>query len=75
MTEPSRFLVIGLEQLDLAIGPNREVVVRLRGLENDAGLTPGLGVMLALTPGEAHKFAEALHRTAQTAEVRDLPRA
>jgi hypothetical protein len=58
----------------LGVGPNREVVVKLIGLEEAAGMTPGLGVMMALTPTEARRFADALHRTADKAEA-GLPRA
>jgi len=68
-----RFIVITPDNLELAIGPNREVIVRLRGLEKEAGLTPGIGVMIGLSSTEASQFAEALHRTANKAEE-GLPR-
>ena len=71
---PGRVLLIGADMLDLAIGPHREVVVRLRGLEKDAGLVPGLGVALNLSPAEARRLAAALSRTADKAEE-GLPRA
>lgn len=74
MNEPTRFLVIGADQLELAIGPHREVIVRLVGLEKEAGLAPGLGVMLGLTTVEARRFATALNNTADKAEA-GLPRA
>lgn len=74
MSEPSRFYVLTADQLEFAIGPNREVIVRLRGLEKEAGLTPGLGVMLQLTAAEARRFATALNNTAASAEE-GLPRA
>jgi hypothetical protein len=71
---PTKFFVMGADALDLGVGPNREVVVKLIGLEEAAGMTPGLGVMMALTPTEARRFADALHRTADKAEA-GLPRA
>lgn len=67
MTEPTRFLMITPDNLELAVADDHNVVVRLRGLEKEAGLTPGLGVMIVLSPGEAVQFAEALKRTAQKA--------
>ena len=72
--EPERFLVITPENLELAVGPNREVIVRLRGLEKEAGLSPDLGVMLGLSTVEARQFAAAQNRTADNAEA-GLPRA
>jgi hypothetical protein len=74
MENPVRFLVITPDHLELAIGPNREVIVKLKGLEQAAGLAPGLGVMLGLTPVEARKFATGLNNTADKAEA-GLPRA
>ena len=72
MSDPSRILVIGAEALELATGPHNEVVVRLRGLEKEAGLVPGLAVALALSAGEARWLAGALIRAAEKAE-RDAP--
>jgi len=57
---PDRFIVLTPDALGLGIGPNREVVVSLRGLEKKAGLVPGLGVMIAMSPTEARQFAESL---------------
>jgi hypothetical protein len=74
MSEPKRFIVIKPDNLEVAIGPSREVIVRLRGLEDEAGLTPGLGVMIGLSPTEARRFADALRDTANKAEE-GLPRA
>lgn len=70
MGNPNRFLVIGADSLELAIHEHGNVVVRLKGLEKEAGLAPGLGVMLGLTPAEARQFAKALERTAQKAEAK-----
>ena len=72
--EPARFLVIKPDNLELAWTKDRLVVVRLKGLEADAGLAPGLGVMLELTPAEARRFASGLNNTANAAED-GLPRA
>lgn len=66
----TRHIVITAESLAFATGPNGEVIVKLLGLEKMAGLTPGLGVMLGLTPEEARKFAQALIRTADAAEAK-----
>ena len=74
MEQPATILVIGADGLEIAIGPHREVIVRLMGFEKAAGLTPGLGVMLRLTPTEARQFATALNNTADKAEA-GLPRA
>lgn len=71
---PDRFIVITPDRLELAIGPNREIMIRLHGLEQDAGLTPGIGVMIGLSAVEARRFAQALSKTADAAED-GLPRA
>lgn len=71
---PDRFIVIKPENLEFAIGPDREVIIKLLGLEKEAGLVPGLGVMIGLSPTETQRFAEALVRTANKAEE-GLPRA
>lgn len=65
--EPTRFLMIGAEQLEFAASEDGKVVVRLRGLEKAAGLAPGLGVMLVLSPDEARRAGQSLHNTAQKA--------
>lgn len=70
----TRFIVVTPDSLGLAVGPNREVVIKLLGLEKAAGLTPGLGVMIGMTATEARQFAQALIRTADEAEA-GLPRA
>jgi hypothetical protein len=71
---PTRFLALKPENLEIAATKDRNVAVRLVGLEKEAGLSPGLGVMLVLTPTEARRFAEGLRNTANKAEV-GLPRA
>ncbi len=71
---PSRFIGFTPDDLELAIADDRNVIVKLRGSEKEAGLTPGIGMMLILSPTEARRFAEALVRTADKAEV-GLPRA
>lgn len=65
--EPTSFLVIRPDRLEFAVNGGR-VIVRLRGFEKEAGLTPGLGVMLGMSPDEARQFAAALNRTALLAE-------
>ncbi len=66
-----RFLVIKPDGLAIAIvNPDRDVVIHLRGLEKAAGLTPGLQVMIEMTPTEARQFAQALIRKADEAEGR-----
>lgn len=71
---PERFLVITPESLELGVATDRNIVIRLRGLEKEAGLTPGLGVMIVLTATEARKLAQSLNRKANEAED-GLPRA
>ena len=66
---PQKFIGLIPDSLDLAIGPDREVIVKLRGFEKEVGLTPGIGAMMALSPTEARRFARALIRTANKAEV------
>ena len=73
MIEPSKFLCISPENIEIAIADDRTVVIRLRGLEKEAGLTPGLGVMIALTPTEAKRLSSSLLNTANKAEE-GLPR-
>ena len=70
LSNPTRFLVIGADSLELAIGPDGNVVVRLMGLEKEAGLAPGLGVMMALSPAEALQFAQRLESMAQKAKAK-----
>ena len=70
MTAPSRYLVIGADGLAVALGPNGEVCVELQGFEKEAGLTPGLGVMLALSPVEARAFVIALNNKIAEAEAK-----
>lgn len=65
--EPDRILFIGIKEIDAGVA-NGQVAVRLRGIEDEAGLVPGLGVCIVLSPLEAHQFAEALHKTALQAE-------
>lgn len=68
-----RILVISPENLGLAVGPHRDVVIRLHGLEKEAGLVPGLAVAIAMSPTEARRLAQALCNTAALAEE-GLPR-
>ena len=74
MTEPSRFIAFTPDNLSLGIADDRNVIVKLLGLENEVGLAPGVGMMMVLSPAEARRFAEALQRTANKAEE-GLPRA
>lgn len=76
MTDIRITKVIGFtpENLELAIGLNRSVIVKLKGASVDLGLAPGVGLMMELTPTEARRLAAALVRTADKAED-GLPRA
>jgi hypothetical protein len=73
---PEIFKWIGFtpDNLELAVAPDRNVIVRLMGMEQEAGLTPGVGMMMVLSPTEARRFAESLTRVANMAEE-GLPRA
>ncbi|WP_157378913.1 hypothetical protein [Burkholderia ubonensis] len=71
---PKRLICFTPENLELAIADDCNNVVRLSGMEKEAGLTPGVGMMMVLTPTEARGFAEALLRNADQAES-GLPRA
>ena len=71
---PQRVLIFTPDQLAIAIGPNREVLVHLEGFERAAGLTPGLWVMIRMSAAEARQFAQSLFRMADEAEE-GLPRA
>jgi hypothetical protein len=64
--KPSRWIVITPDSLQIAIGAKHEIIIR--GLEKEAGPTPGLGVMIGLSPTEARRFAVALRNTASKAE-------
>lgn len=68
--KPVRFIGFGPDSIELAIAPDGNVVVKLLGCEKEAGLTPGVGVMMVLTPEEARKLGLALGRTADKAESR-----
>ena len=59
--------------LQLEISKDRNVVVRLKELEPRAGLAPGTGLMIRLTPTEARQLAIALNNIADKAE-QGLPR-
>lgn len=75
MTDIPITKVIGFtpENLELAIGINRAVLVKLKGA-TALGLAPGVGLMMEMTPTEARQLAAALVRTADKAED-GLPRA
>lgn len=65
-----RYIVIKPENLTLSIvNPHRNVLIHLRGLEKDAGLTPGHKIAIELAPNEARQFALALVRKADEAEA------
>jgi hypothetical protein len=66
--EPTKFIVIGLDALGIGVAEDGTVVVRLGGLEKEAGLTPGLGVMLGFSPDQAREFAQRLNSKAREAE-------
>lgn len=74
MTEITKFVCFTAENLELAIAPDRSVVVCLKGEEKTLGLAPGIGMMLNFSATEARLFAQALVRTADKAED-GLPRA
>ena len=46
------------------------IYVRLVGVENDDGITPGRGLALALTVDEARGLASAITKKAAEAEAR-----
>jgi hypothetical protein len=71
---PNKFIAITPNNLSLGVADDRNVVVKLIGMEEEAGLTPGIGVMLVLSPTEARRFAQSLIRVADKAED-GLPRA
>lgn len=74
MAAPDKYLVLTAEQIAIAVGPNREVLLELRIDRSETGLMPNVGLMLQLSAGEARQFASAIARKADEAEA-GLPRA
>lgn len=74
MSEPSKFICFTPDNLAIGVADDKNVIVKLLGAEKEAGLTPGVGMMLVLSPTEARRFAQALNKTADAAEE-GLPRA
>lgn len=74
MVEPEKFYIVTPDQLETAIGPNREILVHLQGFEKHIGMAPGVGVMLQMSAAEARQFGQLLVRKADEAEE-GLPRA
>lgn len=67
--DKDRFLVIGLENIAVAILPERQqVLAELKLPDELIGLANGLGLMAAFSPAEAREFARALLRKADEAE-------
>ena len=64
-----RLLVIKPNSFSVGITPVKSVFYRLEGLEKAAGLTPGLQVVVEMSPDEARQFAMMLVHKAKEAEV------
>jgi len=66
-----KYLIIGLTEIGLAIGPppRRDVLLELELPEELIGLADGLGLMAALAPPEARELAQRLARKADEAEA------
>ena len=76
---PEKFLFFTAEGLAYSIGESRpgqppDVWVRLVGAEKAMGISPGISVVLVLSPKEAREAAAGLIRNANAAEA-GLPRA
>ena len=65
-----KFIVVTADNLALAINPDRSVGIHVSGVEKHLGLSPGIALMLRLSPQEARAFAQALHRKAEEAEAK-----
>lgn len=74
MTTPDKYIVVTPEELAVAIGPDRELLIELRIDRSESGLLPNVGLMIGMTPAEARIFAAAIVRKADEAEA-GLPRA
>jgi hypothetical protein len=74
---PVRIMTFSPEHLEFGLTPDQHgrlaVTVRLLGVEEPAGMTPGLGLALALYPSEARGVAQVLIRKADEAEARQPP--
>ena len=69
-----RFLVIGLDDIAVAILPERQqVLAELKLPQELIGLANNLGLMVAFAPAEAREFARALLRKADEAESAGRP--
>lgn len=68
MQEPKRYLVITPDRLAVGSGPNGDVVINLLDPEQDTGLL-GVGLIVRMTPTEAHEFARLIVRKADDAEA------
>lgn len=69
MDGASQFIIVTADDLRLAVGPDRSVLVIPRGIEAKLGLAPGIALALRLSPSEARAFAQALARKADAAEA------
>lgn len=55
--------------ITFAIGPNRNVVLRLDYPRGELGLAPGIVLAMEMTPAEARSIATTLLRKADEAEA------
>ena len=73
--KPSKIEFFSLNELELSYSrPSRGrpamIYVRLVGVEDDDGISPGRGLALALTVSEARGLASAITKKAAEAETR-----
>ncbi len=72
-----RWVIISASGFSVVTDPRsgeREVAIHLDIPDNQLGMAPNTGLALRLSPHEARRIAEALHRKADEAEA-GLPRA
>jgi hypothetical protein len=74
---PGRIIYFGPDKLEFGIAPDPSgrpcVVIRLLGVEEEAGMTPGIGLAMALFPTEARHIANLLTQKAAEAETLKPP--
>ncbi|HPI56692.1 MAG TPA: hypothetical protein PKV94_07750 [Syntrophales bacterium] len=74
MRKAEKVLVYSAKGVNFMIGPGREIYLQFAGLAEEAGLTPGMDVVIRMTAAEARHVADVLKRKADEAET-GLPRA
>ena len=72
MKEPSKYLILTSDQVQVAPGPGGDVLANILAPEQDTGLL-GVGLILRMTANEARALAALLNKKAEESEALMLP--